>query len=761
MITFLSPLFLIGLLAAGIPLLIHLSRSRRTKKIRFSSTRFFTDHFLRSYRMSRLKELLLLACRMLLFGLLAVALARPLVMPKGAAFHTGGSRAVVLVIDNSASMGYREDGRTLFDQARQAASTIVENLAPGDTVGIVLASHRAGGLQMPLPEPTADRQAIRRQLETVHVEALGTDLDGAVSGAQRLLMGRPESSKEIYVLSDLQDSGWGSGVPHAEAGDANISYAFISIRPRQAQNLAVTAVQYEAARPVVGIPFLIRPHIRSQGERSRPSDVRLYIDGEKVSERPLAALPNGRWAVPSLSHRFTTGGWHTGYVEVDDDTLAVDNRRFFALNVLDHLHVLAVDGAPSAIPRLDAMFFLKAALEAAGGRQSAIQVDTVGAQEVAQKKLADYPLVILANVATLSEPAVATLEEFVDQGGSLFVFLGDKVESDSYNQNLTGATHLHGGLLPGRLIQRLGDAAASDAFARVDAVALDHPALSAFADPPARLDNVTFQALWQIQPDDGMVLMQAAARGRSYPLLCEKNFGKGRVMLFTSTCDRAWTNFPVRPAYVLWLHRLVGYLAQQPLGREPFFTTGDLLPVPVSATEGLPRVQVKKPDGSIGYPSTTGNPDTPLGFTETERPGIYRLIDLDHHQERAVAVNLESYESNLTYLDDVLGEKEPADQRQGAIENGLRKLVGEPAQLTFVDDPAKLADVVNGTRRGLRLWDLLLWIVLGVALCEPWLANRISLRHYARPERKDAVDNPVTVSVAREPRETVVGGKVE
>src|ERR1700674_3327656 len=77
---------LAGLLAALIPLIIHLSRSRRTRKMRFSTTRFFTDQFLRSYRMSRLKELLLLACRMALFGLLATALARPLLLPRGQSF---------------------------------------------------------------------------------------------------------------------------------------------------------------------------------------------------------------------------------------------------------------------------------------------------------------------------------------------------------------------------------------------------------------------------------------------------------------------------------------------------------------------------------------------------------------------------------------------------------------------------------------------------------------------------------------------------
>src|SRR3954469_17125859 len=105
--------FLFGLLAALTPLIIPRSRSRRTKTMRFSTTRFFTDQFLRSYRMSRLKELLLLACRMALCALLAMALAKPLLMPKGQSFLASGARSVVLVVDNSATMGYTEDGTTL------------------------------------------------------------------------------------------------------------------------------------------------------------------------------------------------------------------------------------------------------------------------------------------------------------------------------------------------------------------------------------------------------------------------------------------------------------------------------------------------------------------------------------------------------------------------------------------------------------------------------------------------------------------------
>ena len=89
-ISFNSWLYLVGALSALIPLLIHLSRSRRTKKMRFSTTRFFTEQFLRSYRMSKLREVLLLACRMALFALLALALTGTFFTPKSGAVRTSG-----------------------------------------------------------------------------------------------------------------------------------------------------------------------------------------------------------------------------------------------------------------------------------------------------------------------------------------------------------------------------------------------------------------------------------------------------------------------------------------------------------------------------------------------------------------------------------------------------------------------------------------------------------------------------------------------
>lgn len=751
MLTFLSPLFLLGLLSAAIPLVIHLSRSRRTKTMRFSTTRFFTDQFLRSYRMSRLKELWLLACRMALCALLAMAMARPLLLPKGQPFLVGGSRSIVLVLDNSASMGYTENGTTLLDRARVAARDLVAGLKPGDTVSVVLAGRKAGGPEVLFPRPTPSPGDALQAIDAVRVATLGTDLSGAVARAEAVALSSPARSKEVYVLSDLQDVGWqlpdGSAAPNGE-----VLFFFVKVRPAKPENLAVTAVQYAAARPTAGVPFTIRPHLTVQGGNASACAVKLVVDGRQVGERRVDKLQNGRWAVPRFDHTFAAGGWHTGYVEVADATLPEDNRRYFAFEVHDSVRVLAVDGAPSQVARLDELFFLKLALTADPENKGAVRVDVVSPSGLTGADFARYPLVVLANVEALPPPAVEALEGYVDRGGSLLVFLGDQVNPEFYNANFASPTRLHGGLMPGRLLGREGDPKGAADFAAVGAVDDTHPALSAFGDPQfAGLSNVGFKALWGVDPGPASAVLMRVSTGS--PLLLSKPFGKGRVLAFTSSCDRDWTNFPVRPAFLPWVHRLVGFLAQAPMGGTGFFATGDKVPVPVAASEGLPQVTVKRPDGTLGSPVATGDPDEPLVFTETSEAGVYTLLDPGKPDARRVfAANLESYESDLTYLDDVLADRAPAGPpagRTARIEAGLKDLLpGRPA-ITFVDDPARAADLSTSARRGVPIWDLVLAGVLGIALVEPLLANRISLRHFARPREPEALRGTTPIGAPR------------
>jgi hypothetical protein len=868
--------YLYGVLAALIPLLIHLSRSRRTKKMRFSTTRFFTEQFLRSYRMSRLREVLLLACRMALFAFLAMALAGPVLhLGEHQAVQRSGeeTRTVVLVIDDSASMNYSENGSTLLAQAKASARQVIGGLRGGDRVGIMLAGQQVGKpkLLLPLTEKPGNEEQARKFQETLdkalndirivqsaplkltdksvaalraagvpesvlgrisdlkgqefetrnalaqkltgvldkqqqarslnlvmdhfvktetdepdRIRAVGTDLRGALAAAETLLSTPGTRGPEVYVFSDLQDSGWGGRPLDRPSDEAKqISYIFVQARPQQPiVHVALTAVQYGAARPLAGVPFSFQPTVSIQGDIGQDTiKVSLYVyekdrDGRwlyadeeskvrkvrQVAEQVVRSRPDSQWSTPVLRYTFDNPGWQAGFLEVEvvsapgegkdqtrEKTSLVDNRRYFALEVLDSVEVLAVNGAPSQIRTKDELFFLRLALTASPeGQESHIRIkeytpaNLAGAFEEAttspesedmDRMREKYPLIVLANVESLPEPALKKLEDYTAAGGSLLFFLGDKVNPEFYNESLHAANRRYGGLLP----CKLGTIKTTNPDARdlpyTGGIDYDHPALSAFADERfATLVGPAFsyRSFWQVDPDpdSSAVLMETNTQA---PLLLEKNFGKGRVMLFTSTCNRNWNVFPVRPAFLPWTHRLVTYLAQQPGSQQAFFETGDEVNLIASGARAGEPLRVRRPTGEEDAP-TGKHPKSgePL-YATTEQPGIYSVITPDSKEVNLFAVNLENYESKLTYLDDTFTEKlataSDADRKK-AIEKGLEQKLGRE-RVAYVADPTRPteAGIIAPPQEWAR-WVLL--VVLLICLFEPWLANQISARLFAR-----------------------------
>ncbi len=114
------------------------------------------------------------------------------------------------------------------------------------------------------------------------------------------------------------------------------------------------------------------------------------------------------------------------------------------------------------------------------------------------------------------------------------------------------------------------------------------------------------------------------------------------------------------------------------------------------------------------------------------------------------AVNLDTYESDLTYLDDPLSDESVKDRTIRVVAE-LQSRLGQPPLVSYVDDPSTLADALGGGRRSLKLWDILLVFVLLIGLFEPWLANQISRRLYGRPSNTSVAIGPR----ANAPRPTV------
>src|SRR5215468_448151 len=117
--SFLNPYLLFGSLALAIPVLIHLVRREKSEIIRFSSLMFLLKVPKRSIRQQKIKNLLLMALRLLILALLVGAFARPyLTQAKNQVANANSNRGVVLLLDTSYSMRYGNNFDKMKSEAR-------------------------------------------------------------------------------------------------------------------------------------------------------------------------------------------------------------------------------------------------------------------------------------------------------------------------------------------------------------------------------------------------------------------------------------------------------------------------------------------------------------------------------------------------------------------------------------------------------------------------------------------------------------------
>ncbi|MEO7145333.1 MAG: BatA and WFA domain-containing protein, partial [Bryobacteraceae bacterium] len=227
---FLAPWFLAGLAAVGLPIWIHLLRQHKTVPKPFSSLMFFEKRTQSSVKHRRLQHFLLLALRVALLMLLALAFANPYTNRAPAA--GGGRKLLVLAVDNSFSM--RAGDR--FARAKQLASDAVSNLRPGDYGQVVAV---AADVQV-MTQPSANAGELKAAIAGIEPG------DGRSSDAEfsRFLRTTAEQAKvplEVHFASDMQASALPPGFADLRL-DAGTSLILEPVTNAAAPNWAVENV---------------------------------------------------------------------------------------------------------------------------------------------------------------------------------------------------------------------------------------------------------------------------------------------------------------------------------------------------------------------------------------------------------------------------------------------------------------------------------------------------------------------------------------
>ena len=542
-------------LSLAIPIAIHLVHRRKARPMPFSTLRFLRMVDQRVARRQRLKELLLLAVRLVLLAALIGALYRPMV--RSATFRGADvPTAAAIVLDNTGSMRTTAGGVSRFERARGAALQVLDGLRRGDEACVASFDPED---EAPAATTTGlDR--LRSELGVIECGYGAGELAPALRRAVKALAASSNPRREVYVVTDLQKGAWTSAIAEAARGLADDVPVFLVDAGGDVEdNLALVDAAFGLNVQVVGAASDLYCRVKNTGTLNVERGLALHVDGEKVADRAVA-LAAGAEATVVFSHAFARPGPAAVEVRLGPDNLAADNARYLAVTVQERLPVLVVDGDPSEVPYLSESFFVKLALQppsAAGRQVSPVQATVVTPAELLRQRLEDFSCLILANVPRVGDLAADRLRRYVEAGGGLLVFLGDRVDAAAYNATLCPAGQ--DPLLPARLgeVREARAGPAAPGF-RIRAVAEGHPALQGVGDlltaGATRVDK-----FFSVRPHEGRAAAPALIGLDGGPLVLEAKAGAGAVVLVTSSADLAWSNLAARRAFLPLLHRLVCY----------------------------------------------------------------------------------------------------------------------------------------------------------------------------------------------------------
>src|ERR1700679_2245137 len=150
----LTPWFLAGLAAVGLPIWIHLLKRHKTDPRLFPSLMFFEKREMSSVKHRRLEHILLFALRALMLILLALLFANPFIKRDPSA--TDGKKVLVIAVDHSFSMRAADH----LAKAKDEALSLIAGMRPGDQAQIVALGGTVQALTQLVSDPAELRTAV-------------------------------------------------------------------------------------------------------------------------------------------------------------------------------------------------------------------------------------------------------------------------------------------------------------------------------------------------------------------------------------------------------------------------------------------------------------------------------------------------------------------------------------------------------------------------------------------------------------------------
>ncbi|MDG1426151.1 MAG: BatA domain-containing protein [Flavobacteriales bacterium] len=402
-----NPYLLYALFAIAIPILIHLFNLRKHKVIYFSSLRFLKEIKTKNKKKSRLKNILILLCRILAITFLILAFAKPFVPAK----NKSEKNDVFIYLDNSLSMDIDFGNGNLFNIAKMKAYEIIDSYPENHNFYLITNSFLSKN-NFPYT-----KDAIKSQIDNTSSNSAIKSFKDILSRVESVSM-----KNHLYYISDFQKSTFLSSTINEMNVDCSVS--FIIVENQDVTNISIDSVFIKEPIFDNNIEVVINVNLSNNSSQDIVDEVIfLFIDDKQKSQQLLSLLAGEKKTI-SFTFQTTKKRFVNGHIQTNDSPISYDNKFYFSIPTVNKINVYSINenndnNAFLSLFKKDSTLF-----NYLSNNKGNINYNLIENQN----------LIILNEVISLSPGLLKSMKSFTKNGGSLIIVPPSNLDNiNNYN----------------------------------------------------------------------------------------------------------------------------------------------------------------------------------------------------------------------------------------------------------------------------------------------------------------------------------------
>jgi hypothetical protein len=424
--TFINEYLLWGLLLAAIPILIHLINQRRHRTIEWGAMMFLLSAKKMSRGMALLKQILIMAARMLAIIGLILAICRPMATGWFGALTGGKPETVIVILDRSASMKQQQlsTGETKLDSGLVKIANMISAFDSSKQI-VLIESTDNKPVDVQSPEALVDYPKTFPTDSTADVPAM-------IQTAMEYISDNQTGRTDIWICSDAKQNDWD---PESTRWDSlrsgfaeldGVRFHVLNYAEEAEDNFSVVVDRAERTKSSKGVELVLDVFIRRQSTSKSKEDLRLTFTINGVKTVLDVEIENEEYQL--VGHRIpldagVESGW--GMIELPADSNESDNIHYFSFAEQPVYETVIVSDDEKAVESLQ----LVGSMSMEPGRQYSSKV--VGSDQLGEVDWNQTALLIW-QAPLPQEREARQISNFVNNGRTVIFFPPDEIDDTEF-----------------------------------------------------------------------------------------------------------------------------------------------------------------------------------------------------------------------------------------------------------------------------------------------------------------------------------------